>query len=232
MIAWFVRRFGLVGMALVTLVLAHDLSYLASYGATYPEAMLRTGHDDRWTAAVLAVSALGLALVLAAVWQVRRLALVARAVAARPARRAERRARPAVANGQGEQGPRRAIALFAVHVADLWPRLALGGGALFVLQENIERLASGEPLPGLDVLGSASHPYPIPLILLVSLVVAAVGALFRWRAAELRTLIARATSAWRRARSAARLRSVDIVRPTLSIIGRGFAVRAPPPAAV
>ena len=219
-------------MVLVALVLAHDLSYLASYGAAYSEAMFRTGHDDRWTAAVVGVSALGLGLVLAAAWRIARLTSLARTVS-RPRSRPERR----VGARLGHRAtPERwsasgAVTTFVRQLADLWPRVAIGGGILFVLQENAERVAGGEPAPGLDVLGSAAHPFPIPVLLAVSLAVAAVGALFRSRIAELRTLIAGAERTWRRSINAARPRPLYLQRPAQSILGRRRAVRAPPAAA-
>jgi hypothetical protein len=226
MLRWIARRAGIVAMVLVTLVLAHDLSYIASYGAAYSEAMFRTGHDDRWTAAVIGVSALGLGLVLAAVRRIGRLTQLARVVAA-PRSRAERRL-GGDADGPEAWSPSSTVATFARHLVRIWPRVAVGGAILFVLQENIERVAGGEPVPGLDVLGSATHPYPIPVLLAVSLAVAAVGALFRSRIAELRTLIARAERTWRRSAHAAPSRPLDFERPAQSILGRRRAVRAPP----
>ena len=215
-------------MALVTLVLAHDLSYLVSYGAAYGEAMFRTGHDDRWTIAVLLVSGLGVGLALAAAWRIAQLTRLARSVAV-PRARAERRLdRGRAAAEHGSPTASRAISTFVRHLGRLWPRVAVGGTILFVVQENVERLTSGETAPGLDVLGSAAHPYPMPVLLAVSLAVAAVGALFRSRIAELRTRIARAARTWPRSRIPTRPRPIDAERPTQSILGSRRALRAPP----
>ena len=59
---WIVRRTAFAGMAAVAFVLAHNLVFLASYGAGYQDALTRTGHDDAWTTAVLAVLGLGVLL--------------------------------------------------------------------------------------------------------------------------------------------------------------------------
>ena len=85
---WIVRRTAFAGMAAVAFVLAHNLVFLASYGAGYQAALRRTGHDDAWTTAVLAVLGLGVLLFVVATWRLHRLGLLARGTARRrsPAR--------------------------------------------------------------------------------------------------------------------------------------------------
>jgi hypothetical protein len=111
----------------------------------------------------------------------------------------------------------------------LWLAVAAGTVVLFVLVENIEHLAVGAPLPGLSVLGSAEYNGPLPILALVSLLVAFVGALFNWRRAVLLARIRAARATFRR--PAAVRASVDASsgdRRPETHIGRGLAGRAPP----
>ena len=59
-------RLGSVGMALVALVLAHNLVYLVAYGTAYEDALQQTGHDAGWTIAVVVILGLAVGLLLAA----------------------------------------------------------------------------------------------------------------------------------------------------------------------
>lgn len=70
-------------------------------------------------------------------------------------------------------------------LARLWPRLFLVVTAAFLLQENVEHLAAGMPMPGLWVLAAPAYPFAIPALLLVTGLLAAIGAWFRHREAIL-----------------------------------------------
>jgi len=59
--------------ALVALVLAHNVVFLATYGRRYGEALVQTGHDAAWTTAFAIALCLALALVSLGTWQLRRL---------------------------------------------------------------------------------------------------------------------------------------------------------------
>jgi hypothetical protein len=100
---------------------------------------------------------------------------------------------------------------------------------MFVVQENIEHLGAGHEPPGIEVLASSEYPAAPLVIAAVALAVAFVGALVRWRRAELVARIAAAIRRLRRpiARSIRRTR-LDAGRGPESILGRRLAVRAPP----
>jgi hypothetical protein len=67
----------------------------------------------------------------------------------------------------------------------LWPRLFLVVAFAFFVQENVEHLAAGLPAPGLWVLSAPGYPLAVPVLLLVTGLLAAVGAWFRHREAIL-----------------------------------------------
>ncbi len=152
-------RVLLVGIAEV---LAHNLTFLLTYGSDAGSAMASTGHGGAWNDAVATVLAAGALMLVAAALRLRHLTLVVRDL--------EQRGRIAV--------PRSGAAL-APALLRLWLALAPATAALFVLQENLEHASAGEPLPLLGVLFSPAYPVTIPVVALVALAVAAVAALFR-----------------------------------------------------
>ncbi len=169
------QRLGFPAMALVALVIAHNLVFLLAYGAGYEEALAHSGHGDAWQGAVVAVLAGGLGLFVTALWRLHRLRLLA--------------------------GPRRRVAgaaltpslrRFLGALLWLWLRLTVVSTSLFVIQENVEHAQSGEPLPGLGVLGSAEYPHGALVVAGIALAVAFVGGLLRWSRA---LLVARITAA-------------------------------------
>jgi hypothetical protein len=196
-------------MALVALVVAHNLVFLAGFGAAFGQALAQTGHDQRWTSAVVTVLAGAVGCLAAAAWQLRHLSSVARRSGAR-----------SVGAPSGRSFVRR------------WLRLGLGLTAataiLFVLQENVEHLHLGEPLPGLSVLISGAYPNAVVILPVVAFAVALVGALFGWRFAILAARI-RAARDRRSVRSKTRRHMApEVDRRPSTLRGRGFAVRAPP----
>ncbi len=208
------RLIGFLVLTLVALVVAHDLVFLLTYGAGYDEALAHSGHDGSWATAVVVVLAAGIGLLGLATWRLYRLGV--RRPGDRPGRRpSSRRARPPSAGDSSDSGGgcTRATTL------------------LFVIQENLEHQRIGEALPGLSVLGSGEYSDAALVIAVVTLAVAVVGALFRWRRD---LLVARIVSALqRRHRRPERvLRRPAVMRDGRpeSFVGRGLAVRAPPAA--
>ena len=195
--------------ALAALVLAHNLIFLAGYGAAFRSAMALTGHDARWIIAVGVVLSLGFALLASASWRLRHLRGLARA-----------------AGAQRLPGEPDARAFLRRWLA-WWFALTLATALLFVLQENLELARIGQPLPGMGVLASAVYPHAVAIIAAVALVVSLVAALFGWK---LDLLIARI----RAARSRSGAGAVPAFLPNDppdrrgSILGRRKAGRAPP----
>ncbi len=199
-------------MGLVSLVVAHNLIFLAGFGASYGEALLRTGHSSAWSSAVTTVLIGAVGCVLLAARQLRRLA-----------------ARAGASSAPGDAAPS------TRSVAGRWVRLGLRltvlTAAAFAVQENVEHLASGEPLPGLSTLGSVEYPNAIWIIALVAFAVGLVGALFGWR---FERLLARIRSARpsRRRPTATRCAAPEVDRRPPTFLGSGIAGRAPPRTAI
>jgi len=197
------------GMALVALVLAHNLVFLATYGPQYGRALVETGHDAAWTTAFLIALGLGLALLVAGTWQLRRLSRQARSIGA--------------AAGPRDPGP----SAFGAHLGRLWLGLLPATTLLFVLQENVEHLAMGDGLPGLGVLVRGGSPLALTVIGAVTLGVALVGALYRWRRDTLVARISTGHTPWRRPTvKPQRPRGTDRRAPLA--LGGSVAGRAPP----
>ena len=196
-------------MTLATLIVAHNLIFLAGYGAAYGEVLAHTGHDHGWSSAVVTVLAGAGACLLAALWQLRRLTRIARHVGAR-----------------SKVGP--SLRWFAHRWLRLASRLVAVTALLFVLQENVEHLRIGEGLPGLGVLLSPEYPDAIPIIALVAAAVALVGALCGWRFATLLARIGAARLSHRRPSGARRRVALEVDRRPARLLGPGLAVRAPP----
>lgn len=207
------RRWAILApLSLVAFVLSHQIVFLHTWGNAYGDALRRSGHGTPWTIAIVTVLLLTGALTLAAVREFARLAGRAREL--------ERRRRP--------PPDERAVALLRPMLR-LWPAVAAGAIGLFVLVENLEHVAAGATAHGLSVLGSAEYYGPLPILALVSLAVAFIGALFGWRRAVLLARI-RATAAAFGRPAAQRLprdgRSGD--RRPETHIGRRLSGRAPP----
>jgi hypothetical protein len=162
-----VLRFGL--LAVVCLGLAHDAVFAAEHGvgAGFAQAMSVGGHDGYWPIfSVVVVSAVTL-LGLSAAVRIGRLGVAGRRFGR---------------SGRGGLAPRTQPARsYRQDLRALWlPLLALTATA-FTVQENIEHLAGHHHLIGLSALGGPEYPLALPVIALVTLVAAAVGALVRWR---------------------------------------------------
>jgi hypothetical protein len=204
-------RLARLATALVTLVLAHNVVFLATYGRRYGEALVQSGHDAAWTTAVGLVMGLGLALLTLGTWQLRRLSRQARSLGA-----VDRLLDPGLAS-------------FAAHLGRLWLGLTASTIVLFVTQENVEHLALGDPLPGIGVLARNGSPVALTVIAAVALGVALVGALFRWRRDVLIARIAAARGRWRLQRAQPRRSQAGDRRPQPAL-GGSISGRAPPAA--
>jgi hypothetical protein len=198
-------------MTLATLVLAHNLIFLARYGAAYGEALAHTGHDHGWSSAVLTVLAAAGACLTVAVLQLRRLTALARDA------------------GAGTVEPP-TVRPFVRRWLRLTACLVVVTALLLILQENLEHLGIGKPLPGLGVLLSPEYPNAIPIVALVAAAVAFVGALFGWRFATLRARIRGVRTRQPLPPRARVPDALDVDRRPGTLLGPGLAVRAPPAA--
>jgi hypothetical protein len=187
-------RLGLVLLAFVCLVSAHEAVYAAHHGiGPRLEAVLAaSGHAASHVPALLLA------------------ALAALALLSEPARRferARRELRRLVHDRGGWSGPSQAIRSPATtqaptYLADargLWLRLMPITVAGYAVQENAEHLAGHGHVPGLEVLAGGTHPFALPVLALVCAAIALVGALVRHRIVDIETRLARALASWQRA---------------------------------
>lgn len=197
---------------LVALVLAHDLVFLARYGSKYNEELVHAGHGVTWAAAVQTSLVLGALLSAAGIYRLVRLRLLLR--------------RSPVSAAQAGSLPVRTLFSGWARAAIL---LAPTTAALLTVQENVERWAIGQRLPGPAVLLTPEYAGGLWIALLVGLAVALVVALFRWRR---ETLLARLRAAQQRAirvtARPARHTGIEVQPPADSLLGRRSALRAPP----
>lgn len=207
------RAFTITGaLVLAALALSHELIYLLAHGVGegYARAMQEGGHDRYWASFVLIVLVVTGVLSVIAAAQWRRLRRLAADVHAGTVRLR--------AGG---------LDRFLQLLGPLWLWVSAGSIGAYLLQENVETASIGSPLPGLNVLGG-EHAIALPVLLAVSLVVAAVGALVGWRREVLLARI-RAAALRRLRAPAAMLRPALIVdRPSGRQEGRRNGVRAPP----
>lgn len=128
------------------------------------------------------------------------------------------------------------VSSFTGELVRLWPRLLGTVGLAFLVQENVEHAAAGRSLPGLWVLSGPEYPLAIPVLILVTGLLAAVGAWFRHRRDVLvgRLQAARTAFALRTRAGhapAVRWRLVGALVALSRILARPDAGRAPPRAA-
>ena len=207
------RAFTITGtLVLAALALSHELVYLLAhgFGEGYARAMREGGHDRYWTSFVLIVLVVTACLSVVAAAQWRRLRHLAADVQAGAVR----------LNGGG-------LDRFLELLGPLWLRVAAGSIAAYIIQENVETASTGAALPGLGVLGG-EHAIALPVLLVVSLAVAAVGALVRWRREVLLSRIRAAARRRLRAPAATLRPALDVRRPAGCHDRRRNGVRAPP----
>ena len=201
----------LAALVLAALALSHELIYLLAHGTGegYARAMREGGHDRYWTSFVLIAFVVTGCLSVVAVAQWRRLRRLAADVQAGAVR----------LNGGG-------LDRFLELLRPLWFRVSVGSIAAYLIQENVETASTGAAPPGLGVLGG-EHAISLPILLLVSLAVAAVGGLVRWRR-ELLLARIRAAATQLRAPAAILRPALAVDRPAGHHDGRPNGVRAPP----
>jgi hypothetical protein len=199
-------------LALVAFSLAHNLTFLTTYGGSYAAALARTGHGPGWTAAVALVAVLAATLALAGAIRLLQLSHLARELAAGGIRVGSAGLRDLTRQGLRS-----------------WLEILSCALMLFVAAENLEHLAVGLPAPGLGMLGVDSQHPALVIFAAVAFAAALVDALYRWRRDVLRARIEAARSRWpRTALSAPRPDIPWIERRHQAIAGFGIAGRAPP----
>ena len=193
----------------VAFALGHQITYVVEYGSNAGSALARSGHDLQWTVSVASIALLAILLV---------------ALAARELHRLSGQAR-----GLTDAGSRRSS--LAALVADTIPlALAILVASLisFVIVENLEYAAAGLASPGLTLLLSPEHQVTLIVFELVSLAVAFVAALYRWRRSVLVELIERARSMFLGRRAPLGTRPAALPLPASSIVRSTPPGRAPP----
>ena len=215
------RRVRFWAFAVLGLVIGHDAVFIAEYGPASARALANTGHGYWYTFAILAVLLVGVPIVGACVGIAR---LWTRVTVARRGGRLTRRALE-----RREPGPG-----YLDEFLGLAPRLFAAITAGFLVQENLEHLAVGHGLHGLDVLLWPYHPLALPVLFGVSVVLALAAAWLRWRQAVLERCLstARAREAVRHSHDSARAAPTwGIVAAAIALqwlVARRLAGRAPP----
>jgi hypothetical protein len=218
------RRIRFAMLALVALFLAHGAVFFAQYGPGdgFADAMREGGHDGYWPAYAAFAVAAGLTLVALSAFRVARLRR--RLSATRSGRRP--------AGSPDPDGPS-----YPRELGGLWVRLFVVVAVAFAAQENLEHLSVAHHLLGLGALYGPEYPLAIPALLVVTFLLAAFGALVRWRLAVLRLCIARAawrTPRWTRAHAARPVSGWWVAAAACAhhwTLARQDPGRAPPPSA-
>jgi hypothetical protein len=192
--------------------LAHNLTFLVTYGGASSAALARTGHGAHWTATVALVAILALALATAGAIRLIQLSRLSGELD---------RSANTVANG--------GAAVLARHLGRAWLQILVGSIVLFVCAENLERIAIGLPAPGLSVLGSDEYQGALAIFAVMALVAALIDGLYRWRRDVLVARIEAARARWGRIRLFPPRRELPWVeRRHGAIVGYRVAGRAPP----
>jgi hypothetical protein len=208
------QAISFAGLVLIALLLAHDAAFVVRYGVgpRMDEAMSAGGHDAWWTPFMVAVLAVATMLAVASACRLGRLSAIRASIDA--------------ARSAPVDGPR-----YPAQMAAMWRRLLPTVAIALLVQENAEHFATEGHLAGLDPLAGA---FTLPVIALVTLVVAAVGALVRWRIAVLEGHIAAArAAAWPRPQPFATPARARITAALLAhrwLLARQDPGRAPPAA--
>jgi hypothetical protein len=205
-------RLRQVILALAAVFVAHDAIYVTRFGigAGYARAMSAHGHDAYWAPVSIVLTALVALVALAALAAYLRL-----------------RAEAARAGAVSVVGPS-----YVGELAGVWLRLFPTVAALFAIQENVEHLVVDGHLVGVAPLVGGGSAVVLPVLATTTFVLAAVGAVVRWR---IRVLEARVAAAIRQrfafVRAVTRPAGWEIVAATVAhrwIIDRRDAGRAPP----
>ncbi len=173
-------------LAIVALFVAHDAIFLAEYGIgdTFAAAMRQSGHDGYWPIYMLLVGVAGAALVASTALRVARLRLRLAALGTSH--------RGVFAQELQDRAPD--VRSYRRELLVLWIRLFAAVVLAFVIQENLEHVAHHH-VPGLGVLLGPENPLALPVLAAITFILAAVGALVRWRIAILGERLAQAIAA-------------------------------------
>jgi hypothetical protein len=196
--------------ALAVLVVAHNLVFFLQYGADYGRNIATTGDGPGWNETVRVVLVASSLLAIAATARILYLLRLLRRLDDHC--QVGRIPWP----GYGRLVAIESVRLFAISLA------------LFVAQENAERWAAGLRMPGVAIAWMFGAASPIAIFSLVSLVFAAVLALFRLSLHVLEALVARRLGRRPRPTPAPRHGWREPLEPAGSTIGRKLASRAPP----
>ena len=155
------ERLRFVALAGLGSLVVHDAVFAAQYGlGPHRDLALAATAHGYWPAFVvltLLVAAAGSGVAVAGLVRLRRLA---RGLPATP---------PA------HHQPR-----YLAEVVRLWPRLLMFVGAAFLVQENVEHLLAGRAAPGLWALSAPGYPLAVPVLVVVTGLLAAVGGWLQW----------------------------------------------------
>jgi hypothetical protein len=197
-------------LALVVFALAHNLTFLLTFGEGSDAALARTGHGAQWTATVVLVVVLALALVAAGALRLAQLSRLAGAV--------DRAESPSA-------GTRTKLRL----IGRAWLQILVGALALFVAAENLEHVAAGLVAPGLSVLGSGDYHDTLAVFAGVAFAAALVEGLYRWRREVLIARIVSARARWTGDRQSSARPNLPWIDPRHgAIVNHQIAGRAPP----
>jgi hypothetical protein len=216
------RVLGLISLGLV---LAHQGLFLARYGTTYSEALVRAGHGQAWTDAVTVVVGGSVALLVLVVARLHGLGLLVRT--ARETAGAPRPGYPRTVVVVDEPRLRDFVRSWLEMVLVIGPAMALA----LTAQENIERVAAGLGPRGPLILLGPEYAMALPIVGLVAIGVAFVAALLGWRHEVLAARLRAARAGLRAPRSlatAAPGKPLPLV--PRSLLARRLGRRAPPPA--
>ncbi len=217
-LARFGRLARLAVLLLFALFVAHDAVYVAQYGfgARYAAAMTAVGHDAWFAPASLIIGSIAALVATVAVLRLGRLTIRSSSV-------------PCAGSAFIDVGPS-----YLQELRSTWLRLFPAVVVLFTLQENAEAALSGHPIPGLDLLFGAGSGLVLPILAMVTFLLAVLGAAVRWRT---RVLLARARITRRHPRPAGRRVAPAWVASCAAVahewmLDRLDAGRAPPQIAV
>lgn len=199
-------------LLLGALALVHEVVYLATYGsAGYASAMQAGGHGRYWTAFILTVLLVVGSLAVTTIRQLVRLSRLATTM-----------------QSGGVDVLDHSVGRLANLMLRKWLVVAAGTLVAFVVQENVERIDLGSPLPGIAVI-AGENAIAVPVVITVSVAIAFVAALAAWRREVLLTRLAAGRQSAPPRRAPRFLRPpVDERRPASFIAGRQNPVRAPP----
>jgi hypothetical protein len=208
------ERIGWFVLAALACVAAHEATYQLVYPdqRSYRAAMTMMGHDRYWLVLSSMLALAALALIAVAAVQLRRL-------------RMEAGTTPILSADEPA-----GIATYLRLVAQTWLRLAAAGVVLYTFQENLEAVAAGAPVGGLDVI--LGHGL-LPLVVLLAAVtlMAVVVALVRWRRRVLLGRLSATSITWVRD-TAPRRRRGQASPAVLRYLMGAWVSRAPPRRAV